>query len=240
MHPLLDALLNLLFPEGPGCKLCGSPGREDLCFACRLALSKWAAEAKCPICGRPVPPQGPQAGQCRECRRQPPPFEMARAVGAYEGGLRQAIHLLKYKGRKSLAPLLGKLLLETLQKHPLLLQCDIVMPVPISRGRLRERGFNQAELLAVEAARGISRPLANQALIKIAETPPQTGLTREQRERNLKGSLQVVLPEEVRGRNILLVDDVLTTGSTASAAAEALKQQGAARIFVITLASAAK
>ncbi|SHE66472.1 ComF family protein [Desulforamulus putei] len=240
MHPLLEALVNLFFPERPGCKLCGSPGEGDLCFACRHELSVWAAKPKCPVCGRPVPLQGRLVTLCRDCRRRPPPFEMARAVGPYEGGLREAIHLLKYKGRKSLAPLLGRLLLETLPKYPPLLNCDLVLPVPLSPGRLRERGFNQAELLAVAVARGLNLPLLSHALMKTAETPPQTGLTRQQREQNLQGSFQVTAPEQIRDKNILIVDDVFTTGSTVSAMAETLRGQGAASIFVITVANAAK
>lgn len=238
MHHLLEALVNLVFPEWPGCKLCGRLGKEDLCPACRQELRDWAAKPKCPVCGRPVPPKG-RVTLCGDCQSQPPPFEMARAVGPYEGGLRQAIHLFKYKRRKSLAPLLGGLMLETLQKHSRLLHCDLVLPVPMSRGRLRERGFNQAALLARQVARGLNLPLSDRVLIK-GETPPQTGLTRPQREQNLRGSFQVKAPEEIRGKNLLIVDDVFTTGSTVSAMAETLKEQGAAGIFVIILANAAK
>ncbi|WP_238473356.1 ComF family protein [Desulforamulus profundi] len=233
----------------------GSPGKLDFPRVARLQAVRpprqrrpvprlpsrtagLGGQTKVPGLRQAGPPQG-RVTLCGDCQSQPPPFEMARAVGPYEGGLRQAIHLFKYKRRKSLAPLLGGLMLETLQKHPRLLHCDLVLPVPMSRGRLRERGFNQAALLARQVARGLNLPLSDRVLIK-GETPPQTGLTRPQREQNLRGSFKVKAPEEIRGKNLLIVDDVFTTGSTVSAMAETLKEQGAAGIFVITLANAAK
>jgi len=165
---------------------------------------------------------------------------MARAAGPYEGPLKEAIHLVKYRGRTSLAPLLAGLMIQVAREHPLFRECQVVVPVPASPGRLRRRGFNQAELLAREVAWGLELPLLPRVIAKHRETPPQTGLAREQRRQNLQGSFKVTAPEEIAGKTILVIDDVLTTGSTVSAVAELLRQQGSGRIFVITLVNTGK
>ncbi|CCO07597.1 ComF family protein [Desulforamulus hydrothermalis] len=237
MHPLWEALLNLLFPRRPGCPLCGRAGPADLCPACRQLLADWAAKPKCRVCGRPLALPEQQAVLCGRCRRRLPPFELARAAGPYEGGLRQAIHLLKYRGRKSLAPLLGQIMAASLPAHSPLRDAQLVLPVPMARGRLRERGFNQAELLAASTARCLNLPLANRLLVKSFDTPPQTGLNRQQRQQNLQGAFQVTAPAQIAGRRILLVDDVFTTGATAAAVAGLLKQHGAAGVYVLTAAN---
>ena len=238
MNSLLEALCNLLFPQPPGCKLCGGQAEGDICPTCRAELANWTKKPKCRICGRPFQTISPRDGLCPECHRHKPPFTQALAVGPYESHLRDAIHLLKFQGRKSLAPLLGKLLLKTLDQHPM--ECHLILPVPLARGRLRERGFNQAELLAREVARGLGIPISNKILIKPTETPHQTGLSREERRKNLQGAFLVKSPEQVKDKNILIVDDVFTTGSTACAVAKTLCSQGAAKIFVITLANSTK
>lgn len=238
MHPLLEALCNLLFPQRPGCQLCGSSTKDDICPSCRQELVSWAARPKCRICGRPIQAITPGAGLCIECQRLKPAFTQALAVGPYESHLREAIHLLKYQGRKAMAPFLGKLLLETLKQYPL--DCHLVLPVPLAPGRLRERGFNQAELLAREIAKGLGIPFSAGILIKPQETPHQTGLTREERRKNLQGAFRVKDPEKIRGKKILVVDDVLTTGSTATEVAKTLLAWGAAQIYIITLANSAK
>lgn len=238
MNPLLEALCNLLFPVPPGCKLCGSSAEEDICSACRQELTNWANRPKCRICGRPLQAITLRAGLCTECHRIKPSFTQALAVGPYESHLREAIHLLKYQGRKSLAPVLGKLLLETLRQHPL--DCHLVLPVPLARGRLRDRGFNQAELLAKEVARGLGIPFSARILSKPLETPHQTGLTRGERRKNLQGAFKVSAPQQIQGRNLLIVDDVFTTGSTATEVTQTLLSQGAGQIYIITLANSSK
>lgn len=234
MHPLLEALFNLIFPTRPGCQLCGGPGAEAVCSHCQEWLARWAGQPKCLVCGRPLTgrDRGPK---CRECYRQRPPFVLARAAGPYEGPLKQAVHRLKYFGQKSLAPVLAELMLQAIQRQPQMLAAEVVLPVPISPGRLRRRGFNQAELLAREVARGLGLPLLSRVLVKHVETPPQTGLTGVQRRQNLQGSFKVTAPGELKDKKILLLDDVFTTGSTVSVIADLLRQQGAGEIFVITL-----
>lgn len=234
MGSFWEALLNLIFPEPPGCKLCGAAGEYSLCPACEGWLASWASSPKCNICGRPSP--WPQTS-CTECQQNRPPFVLARAVGPYEGNLREAIHRLKYKGRKTLTPLLGKLLLTLIMKQPELKWVDGVLPVPLSPKRMKQRGFNQAELLALEVARGIQKPLLKTALTKPVETAPQTGLNKLQRQANLRGAFRIQDPSQIEDQNLLIVDDVFTTGSTAAAVTETLQSQGAGKVYVVTLAN---
>lgn len=238
MHSLLEALINLIFPTPLGCKLCGGKSDGDVCSKCQEWLAAWAERPKCRICGRTITSE--RSSKCRECHGHRPSFSAARAAGPYEEGLREAIHLLKFKGRKSLVPVLAKLMVQVIQQQPSLQNCQAVIPVPLSRGRLRQRGFNQAELLASEVARGINLPMLSNVLVKHKETPPQTGLTKEQRKINLQDAFKVKAPGEIKGKNILLLDDVFTTGSTVSTIAQLLRQEGVQEIFVITLANAGK
>ncbi|GAB6179388.1 ComF family protein [Desulfotomaculum defluvii] len=234
MGSFWEALLNLIFPEPPGCKLCGAKGNHSLCPDCERWLASWASIPKCRICGRPS--LWSQA-QCLECQQNRPPFVLARAVGPYEGSLREAIHSLKYKGRKTLVPMLGQLLLAVVLQQPEMQKIDAVIPVPMSRRRMRQRGFNQAALLAQEVAQGLQKPLLLSALTKPVETLPQTGLNKTQRQENLKGAFRVQEPLQIKDKNLLIVDDVFTTGSTVAAVTQTLHSQGAGKLYVITLAN---
>jgi ComF family protein len=164
-----------------------------------------------------------------------------RAVGAYRDGLRAAIHALKFRGRVAVAAPLGALLAERgaalaglTGEAPTLV--DAVVPVPLHPGRLAERGFNQAELLAAPCARAWGRPLVTGALVRTRPTRPQTELDAVERGTNVAGAFAVRRPAAVAGQRVVLVDDVLTTGATARAAARALRDGGAAAVGVLVLA----
>ena len=161
--------------------------------------------------------------------------DWVRGFGAYEGNLRRLIHLLKYDGMRPLArPLaarLGALLAET---PPV----DLIVPVPLNRWRLWSRGFNQAELLAAELSRLSGVPFAAGVLRRRRATRSQTGLSIEQRRENVRGAFEVRRPQRIAGRSVALLDDVITTGATLAACAEALKQAGATRVVGLALARA--
>lgn len=238
MHPLVEALLNLFFPTRPGCRLCGAKSDRDICNHCRTWLANWSEAPKCLTCGRPV--WSGTCTICGNCSRNRPPFAMAMAAGSYEGCLKESIHRLKYQGRRDLVPVLAELMVEVARQHPGFLESQAVLPVPISPVRLRQRGFNQAELLARHVAKQMELPVLSGTIIKPVDTPPQTGLSGQQRRQNLKDSFKVVSPGDITGKTILLVDDVITTGSTVSTIAEILLRAGAGNIFVITIANAGK
>jgi ComF family protein len=175
----------------------------------------------------------------------PPEFERAVAHGLYTGTMRSLLHLLKYDGLEPIATRLGALLAAQVAAIDGPPERMLVVPVPLYEGKRRERGFNQSELLArgmCEAMRRL-RPtwqgeLAPRVMIRQRATASQAGLTLHERRRNLRGVFSVPKPEQVRGREVLLIDDIYTTGSTARACSAAMKKAGAARVWVGTVARA--
>ena len=181
--------------------------------------------------------------RCPVCRRIEHPFERAVAYGSYDGGLRELVHLLKFHGVRPAANVLGRMLAEAAAQlapffgqdfEPLFRQKKVlVIPVPLYRSKRRQRGFNQAEMIA-RAAIKVSQyrdrfQLAPDILVRTRETHSQIGLTSHQRRENLRGAFSVERATEVTGREVLLVDDVYTTGTTASECARVLRRAGAAR-----------
>ncbi|MGH9603643.1 MAG: ComF family protein, partial [Terriglobales bacterium] len=158
------------------------------------------------------------------CRRIEQPYARARAYGSYDGNLRGLIHLLKYEQVRPAARVLGGLL--ALAMARLLAECGnglrVVIPVPLHSSRLRQRGFNQAELIARAALSSMPGcavadfQLRTDVLRRKRPTDTQTGLTRHQRRENIRGAFEVTRPEEIAGKEVLLVDDVFTTGTTVS------------------------
>jgi ComF family protein len=185
--------------------------------------------------------------RCIACRRLGPPFTRAAAYGSYEGGLRELIHLLKYEGIKPASGVLGRMLAEViLELQPSVEHRRVVVvPVPLHAGKLKQRGFNQAELIAQAALKliptgGVRFELAPSAMVRVRETSSQIGLTKHQRRENLRGAFRVNDPEKIVGQEILLVDDVLTTGTTASECARMLRRAGAVEVWVATVARTMK
>jgi ComF family protein len=128
-------------------------------------------------------------------------------------------------------------MVEAVRKEPCYRTAGLIVPVPLSREKLRLRGFNQAELLAVEVGRELGIPVNRNCLVKDFDTPPQAGLTRVARESNLKGAFSLRRPEAIREQVVLIIDDVFTTGSTMSAAAAALRLAGARQVLGLTAAT---
>lgn len=166
----------------------------------------------------------------------PPIFDRARAVARYDGLMRDLIHDFKFRDTHHAKRLFGRWLTQC--DAALVDQADVIVPVPLARGRLLSRRFNQAQILAAEVARRAGKPILSLALNRVRATTHQVGLTRLQRERNVAGAFAVsnAFTPQLAGRSILLVDDVMTTGATASAAAKALKSAGAQRVDVLVLA----
>lgn len=184
---------------------------------------------------------------CGMCRRATPPFRRAVSYGSYAGPLRELIHLLKYEQIRPAAAVLANLLREALAKVELP-SSMLLIPVPLWQGKRRARGFNQAEEIARALVRAFasggtaatSIQLDTTSLVRQRETASQTGLTRHQRRANVRGAFAVVQPHMVAGRDILLLDDVMTTGTTAGECARMLLRAGAKQVFVATVARATK
>jgi len=174
---------------------------------------------------------------CGYCRRGIFGFERARSFGTYDGTLRDILQQYKYQGFRPLARPLGDRLTQTLKRlhdEPL----DLILPVPLHRRRERQRGFNQAALLAERVGKLSGIRLGGRDCVRVRDTPPQAGLRAAERRRNVEGAFAVPQPQRVRGLRVLLVDDVLTTGATADACARALMAAGAKGVWVLTLARA--
>jgi ComF family protein len=235
----IDPLLDLVFPAV--CPVCATrsddPAHRPFCGACWAALPLGLAPG-CPVCGEPFPGL---AGTlpCDGCRRAPPPYAFARAVGQYRDGMREGIHALKYGGRPVVATPLGRLLADTapaILPAPPADWAEGLVPVPLHPARLAERGFNQAKLLAGPCGTRWGVPVLARALVRTRATRPQTDLDAEARRANVRDAFAVRRPADVRGRRLLLMDDVLTTGATVGAAARALRAAGAAAVGVLALA----
>lgn len=183
---------------------------------------------------------------CRACRLAPPPFERAVASATYDGRMRDAIHAFKYGRLKPAGRPLGRLLAVAIAQLADQAPSELlVVPVPLHHSKFRGRGFNQARLLAAEAVALLkdTHPawrltLAPETLMRQRATESQAGLTPRQRRINLRGAFRVSEPEVVAGKDVLLVDDILTTGATARAAGKTLLASGARSVWVATLARA--
>jgi len=183
---------------------------------------------------------------CGLCRRLEPPYVRAAAYGSYDSGLRELIHLLKYNQVRPAANVLGRMLVEAIEDlQPLFSGNEVlVVPVPLHSRKLRQRGFNQSELIA-RAALKLKSAAARFQLIpglleRQRETKSQIGLSRHQRRENIRGAFVVANPVEVNGREVLLVDDVFTTGTTVSECARILRRAGASKVYVATVARTLK
>ena len=236
------------------CRLCGLPllniSRLPVCPECLLRIQPIQGKV-CSICGERVLSAFFECDEdglrrCPVCRRIDRPFHRAIAYGSYDDGLRELIHLLKYNGVRSAAGVLGRVLGETLTTMTPSLEQPLVLlvPVPLYRGKRRQRGFNQAELIAQVALRApIPRErfqLASGILTRVRDTHSQIGLTSHQRRENLRGAFAVTHPQQIAGREVVLVDDVYTTGTTASECARVLRRAGASRVWVVTVARTLK
>ena len=233
---LKEGFLELFFPGPTCCPLCGElliPAEDIPCPSCRRQVLRVAAPL-CPRCGKPLA----QDGYCPYCYGRNLVFIQARAAAIYTGVLRRAIHLFKYKGVRELLPYLEGLLGQCLSEHPPPVP-DVIIPVPLHRRRERERGFNQAALLAAGVGRHLQRPVDYHSLIRRQYTPPTHGLSRREREKVMKDAFICRAGRRLRGKTILLIDDILTTGATASGCSTALLQGGAAGVYVLTVATVA-
>lgn len=233
-----QALLDLIFPTCR-CVCCGqeSPlSPTGLCVACEKELKEaeqgWEICAGCPT----FIPVG--AKYCVNCRKGKDHwFDAARAVFPYQGVVRKIIQDFKYRGVVRWHKQLGALMQEAVRRDSRFRDMGLVIPVPLHGQRKKMRGYNQSELLAREIARGLGLPVHTDILHRVADTPSQTGLNKKGRQENLQNAFQTVDNGQIQGKNILLVDDIYTTGATVEACSRILKVGGAKSVFVVTCAA---
>lgn len=236
---MFSTLVDLIFP--PRCPICRclgeSPHPSGLCPQC-LGEIKFIGNPLCTLCGLPFAADEGEDHLCGNCLTERRYFTTARAVGVYQGALRKAIPRFKYRMNSPLAKTLGNILATNCQRFLDLSAYDLLIPVPLHKSRLRERGFNQALLLAREFEKENPLPLDYLNLQRIRDTQPQTNLKEKERKRNVRGAFGLREKQRVKGKRVLLIDDVYTTGATVNECSRVLKRAGAKRVDVLTLARA--
>ncbi len=225
------ALQDWLFPGN--CLLCAArtPAGQPLCTGCAATLPR--ITIACPRCAAPLAAASTAA--CGVCQQHRLYFDAAQALFHYQPPVDRLIQNLKYHRQLSLARVLGSLLAEQLQAGAVP-RPDILVPVPLHRTRLRERGYNQSLELARVVARRFNLPLATRAVRRVRATPPQTMLTSSERRRNVRDAFHTAL--DFSGKRVAIVDDVMTSGHTANALARCLRRAGAINIVVWVVARA--
>jgi ComF family protein len=217
------------------CLFCGAAvGEEAEIAVCPLCEGQieWVTSPLCTCCGAVFASRDGADRLCGDCTSDPPPFNRARAAAIYDGSAAQAIKRFKFGGQMSYLPVMQNWL-----KRPVCMElvanADLIVPVPLHSKRLKKRGFNQALLLAKAFPQV---PLGRQVVVRVRHTVPQVDLKPRDRRENVKGAFAVPEPALVKGKLILLLDDVYTTGATVRECAKALRRAGARRVEVLTVA----
>jgi ComF family protein len=237
---IIQAFIDILYP--PYCLIChtrirGAKARGPLCVRCREKINTLPAPF-CVKCGRGVAGAYTREGKCALCLKQHFHFDRAWAGYAYDGVIKEMLHYFKYNHKVSLGGTLAGLMLDFIGEYRLPVgSCDYIVPIPLSPARLREREFNQAYVLAAALSNHLKLKLLDNNLQRVRNTKSQADLDRIARWKNIRGAFKLKAPDTVKDKTILLIDDVLTTGATASEAAGALKNAGAGSVYVLTLAN---
>jgi ComF family protein len=242
----LGALASVVFPSP--CRICGEPlvnaSRVPVCQACLDGFVR-IGEPTCQCCGRPFGNESVPAVPeplCRLCRVKFYAFDRARSFAMYDDALIEAVLLLKYEEVARLGDWFAARLAEIVEREPEAWRADVVVPVPLHRERQRERGYNQAELIARPLARQLGLKLERYLLARTRPRPPQLVLSRTEHWKSVRGAYATREGLKVDNLRVLLVDDVLTTGATLDACSRALKKAGAAMVLglaVVRVRSAA-
>ena len=215
---MFDKILSFLFPSP--CAVCQKPAGRNrfVCSSCKEHLSLLKPGALCKTCLAPLPSG---AGLCGRCLKNNPAYDRLVACVPYQGKLRTSLHRYKFGGRSDLHTSFAMMMCAQLLSFGCT-DFDVVVPIPLSKERLRERGFNQAELIAKDIAKQFHVPCVSNALKKCQDTERQSELNIHQRSKNIRGAFALNNPDAVRGKNVLLVDDIFTTGATMREAAKTL------------------
>lgn len=230
---LFRAALDFVLPAF--CGVCDGPLENDEKAVCEECMSQieFISEPYCLRCGKPT--KGEKV--CKHCFMHPHKLLRMRTLGIYAGALASLIHLFKYARRLSLAVRLGKLMSKLVMKDNFLRRAQLIIPVPLHPTRIRERGYNQSELLAKNIGEYLNIAVSKKSLARVRNTKSQTRLLPEQRRENVKGAFTVKDTEHIAEKHILLVDDVFTTGATLDECAIALINGGASAVYAVTCAA---
>ncbi len=231
-----SAALDLVYPRY--CEACGGiadiEGRY-LCWACLSNISV-ICTPYCATCGDPVEGAVYSRFVCSACNDNTPAFELARSAARYRGPVKELVHRLKYGSAIHLAATLCDIMVPCFDSNYASLSLDVIVCVPMYSRKERERTYNQAWVIADELSKRTGVPFWGGLLKKVKDTGTQTSYNASQRRKNIRGSFEVSQPDWCEGKRFLLVDDVMTTGSTVNEVAGLLKDNGAVSVHVLTLA----
>lgn len=238
---IINGLLDIIYPKA--CLVCkrnlkGIAAIDNLVCGQCWEKTKRNLPPFCRCCGKHLEHSAFTKHICPGCIKRPLHFDRAFSPCIYEGVIKTLIHEFKYKGKDHLSITLSRPMIEFIKEYNLPMDdVDFIIPMPLHKTRLREREFNQAEALSRHIADEFNKKVLNNTLIRHRPTQAQIELEEKERIANVKGSFSIKEKESLKGKNILLVDDVLTTAATSSEAAYALKNAGANIVFVLTLAN---
>lgn len=241
LRNLINSLVDIIYP--PTCIICKDKLKDLSSVDNIVCIECWDKIKRnlppfCYRCGKHLNFSNFAKNICSSCIRKQFYFDRAFSPCVYEGTIKELIHVFKYKSKDYLGFTLAKLMIEFIKEYNLPIDLmDLIVPIPLHKTRLREREFNQAQILSNYIALEFNKTISNDTLKRSRYTKTQTELKDDERFLNVKESFLVTKDEVIKDRNILLVDDVLTTGATASWAAYALKKAGANIVFVLTIAN---
>lgn len=237
MRFIFKTIIDFIFP--PTCSVCGEPFNAEkeavICPHC-ISQVRYIESPMCSKCGKPFYTEVLKDHYCGECLTKKRYFNRARAMGYYDGVLRNAIRIFKYKLKNNLAFPLIRLMVDRMQSFFEETSYNLIIPVPLHSKRLRERGFNQALSLARLLSKQYEIPLDRYSLTRRRMTEPQVGLSERNRVKNVSGAFSILEKNKVVDKDILLVDDVYTSGNTVDECSKVLIKAGARKVDVLTLA----
>ncbi|MEI6519875.1 MAG: ComF family protein [bacterium] len=233
MQLIIDAFLSLIFP--PRCEVCQQLQMPVICNDCLMRFKPITAPY-CNICAKPLDPLATGGNLCVDCKEELPAFQNCRCAGYYKDELRHSIHLMKYEGIRAIAPKLAQFTIDNIDITGL--PIDIIIPVPLHNDRLQMRGFNQSGLIADEIGKLLNIEVDHEIMSRVVNTTPQMQLPAKERKKNIRGAFKV--EKSITGKNICILDDVFTTGSTLNECAATAMKADAKNISVITVARAVK
>lgn len=215
------------------CLMCASAcGKHSLCKSCIDSLTR-APSPSCPQCGLPT-----QGEHCGLCIKNTPHYDATKALLTYAFPSSAILQHYKYSNALFLSQLFGDLFSQRLQKNSTVSDIDLIVPMPLHAGRIKERGFNQSLEVAKVIAKQLDIPLDKTSCIRIKNTPPQASLPLKERLKNVRGAFEVNTDHSVKGKRIAIVDDVMTTGASLNELAKALKKAKAAHVECWVIARA--
>ena len=232
-----ELFLHILFPNT--CYACRRDlalgQKEPLCEEC-LKQIKTVGSLYCQRCGKPLPDGGAHCYQCRGTKARQFKCKIIRSAVVFSPQVRALVHAFKYADQAYLSDFLSDMMYCHFYDYTDLSESELIIPVPLHAKKAKTRGYNQAELLAESLAQKLCLPLSKQVLKRVRNTPSQTKLGREDRLKNMSDAFECVIGEKIKGKVVLLIDDVATTGATLEGCAAALKKAGAKKVMAYTLA----